>query len=975
MSVTDYKVTNDGIVHSYSLEPVLPLRESSGGLGSDISGIASGLFKKSGVNNYTSITDNSSLWDAKEPPIAIGTNLQYWRGDKVWVTLNQSVIAGLTVADSPIFSTIKLSGLTDGYIPYHVSDAIGLANGPVFTGSRMDIPGSPTVGAELRLKEGTNNGILFIGFKAPDAITVGGTYTWPEFGTDTYVLTFHTGGVMTWDSPGGTGMADPMTTAGDVIYRNISNVTTRLPVGTEGQIKTVVNVGGVLVPQWATPATGLTLGGTDSPAGQIQRRVSGNLAANEFFYLNADNELYILGSKAGDKNLNLRNSSIGTNSSSRINIGNNVAPDQLSIKINSSVFTDYANYSYFWSKANAPMLFGINDAETMRLQFGVLTINALDATEGGEINLKGSPTYPDWHMDVNAATWRVFSGTTPYLTLSTTSLTINGDLIAKGPQVDVRSFMDGLSGRPTYATWYANQTTTDVTAVINAAIAEAISTGRKSLFFPSGTYRILSVLTVIPDGFKISGEGKENSIIITYSTTADVFQLAGNYIKMGDMTITRSGTASAGAGIKVISGGWDCYFENLFLRYHYHGFQAIDSGVYHTLGNTVFFHVYCRDNISDGYNINRGRGNFVECMANANGGHGWNFWNDSVESIAGIRLTGCTSYLNGGDGILFNGTMVTSQIWDIFIEAPEISTNLGVGIHFTGYNANNHIVGGFIEGAESGFAPGIKIEQGIMNTIINGVTIWYIRGSGILVGSDYGTVISGCSITSCGCGLEAGNRNGIWLYGIQNVTITGCLIKDASGVQQYAIKRSGSDYITVVGNDLRQNLIASYYGSAGANSIYANNILNTGIEGGGGAPVGATYVVYPSYNATLTNERLLTGTANQIIITDGGAGAAVTLSLPQSIASTSSPIFSGLTLQGSPVVTNNVSYRAYDITAMPRSLAYMSDNNPGNWSLCNTAPNAIVIGDGAVLDNPIYIRVGGVLKNVQIDGSGFLKGV
>jgi len=34
---------------------------------------------------------------------------------------------------SPIFATVKLSNLTDGYIPYHVSDASGLANSPIYT--------------------------------------------------------------------------------------------------------------------------------------------------------------------------------------------------------------------------------------------------------------------------------------------------------------------------------------------------------------------------------------------------------------------------------------------------------------------------------------------------------------------------------------------------------------------------------------------------------------------------------------------------------------------------------------------------------------------------------------------------------------------------------------------------------------------------------------------------------------------------
>lgn len=42
-------------------------------------------------------------------------------------------LLGLATADSPVFVTAKLSGLTDGYIPYHVDDATGLANGPTKT--------------------------------------------------------------------------------------------------------------------------------------------------------------------------------------------------------------------------------------------------------------------------------------------------------------------------------------------------------------------------------------------------------------------------------------------------------------------------------------------------------------------------------------------------------------------------------------------------------------------------------------------------------------------------------------------------------------------------------------------------------------------------------------------------------------------------------------------------------------------------
>jgi len=44
--------------------------------------------------------------------------------------LSQAGVVGLTTADSPVFATVKCSNLTDGYIPKHTSDAVGLTNGP-----------------------------------------------------------------------------------------------------------------------------------------------------------------------------------------------------------------------------------------------------------------------------------------------------------------------------------------------------------------------------------------------------------------------------------------------------------------------------------------------------------------------------------------------------------------------------------------------------------------------------------------------------------------------------------------------------------------------------------------------------------------------------------------------------------------------------------------------------------------------------
>lgn len=62
-----------------------------------------------------------------------------------------------------------------------------------------------------------------------------------------------------------------------------------------------------------------------------------------------------------------------------------------------------------------------------------------------------------------------------------------------------------------------------------------------------------------------------------------------------------------------------------------------------------------------------------------------------------------------------------------------------------------------------------------------------------------------------------------------------------------------------------------------------------------GAPKTATYVTI-SAEAALTADRTLTGTSNQIVITDNGANSTVVLSLPQSIDTGATVTFSKLTL-------------------------------------------------------------------------------
>lgn len=63
------------------------------------------------------------------------------------------------------------------------------------------------------------------------------------------------------------------------------------------------------------------------------------------------------------------------------------------------------------------------------------------------------------------------------------------------------------------------------------------------------------------------------------------------------------------------------------------------------------------------------------------------------------------------------------------------------------------------------------------------------------------------------------------------------------------------------------------------------------------APVQSAYVTLGN-DGTLTGERALTGTTNQITVTDNGANSTVVLSTPQNIHTGASPTFTGLTLSG-----------------------------------------------------------------------------
>jgi hypothetical protein len=118
---------------------------------------------------------------------------------------------------------------------------------------------------------------------------------------DTNVTTYHTGSA--WTNLDTTGMTNPMTTTGDMVYSSSGSTPARLGIGTTGQVITVA--GGI--PSWATPATSgfvgcsLTKSSSQSIATNTETKVTFQTEKfdTDGFHTGSDARITIPSGKAG----------------------------------------------------------------------------------------------------------------------------------------------------------------------------------------------------------------------------------------------------------------------------------------------------------------------------------------------------------------------------------------------------------------------------------------------------------------------------------------------------------------------------------------------------------------------------------------------------------------------------------------------------------------------------------------------------
>jgi hypothetical protein len=250
-------------------------------------------------------------------------------------------------------------------------DKLHIAGGNLVLG-----PVSASAGAtgSIQFRELAATGTEYVGLKAPDSIAASKTYILPAaVGTVNQVLSLVTvaTGELGWATNAASGMSNPLTVTGDLIYASDTaapSTAARLGIGANDQC--LVVVGGL--PAWGTCTATGTAAGADK---QIQFNNGGSAfgANSDFTWDNGATAktLSVIGEIAGPKiSLILRNSSTGNTASNELQINNDKVTSTFSILVNGDQIANAGNYVYIYNKQAAPLIFGTSNAERMRIDTG-----------------------------------------------------------------------------------------------------------------------------------------------------------------------------------------------------------------------------------------------------------------------------------------------------------------------------------------------------------------------------------------------------------------------------------------------------------------------------------------------------------------------------------------------------------------------------------------------------------------------------
>lgn len=272
--------------------------------------------------------------------------------------------------------------------------------------------------------------------------------------------------------------------------------------------------------------------------------------------------------------------------------------------------------------------------------------------------------------------------------------------------------------------------TNDSTTVIQSAI-NAVPSGGGVVYFPAGTYKLSSALTV-NSNTTLRGDGANTSVLSQTTGTANGLSATDiAYVTIRDLQIKGPATGS-GVGISFglsvdTNMAYLDFTDLLVTSFGSHGISLRTPIV------SKFERVVCANNGGDGFHLTSATTctscSFVSCFANANSAYGYNLANVSYS-----QLVGCASdandngyLLNTCQGVTLTGCGSEAQTVSNFIlEAGNCNTivgcwvrlNVTYGIHVTSGEVLASLVG-CLEDTASSATNFIKVDSGCTASVIN----------------------------------------------------------------------------------------------------------------------------------------------------------------------------------------------------------------------------------------------------------------
>ena len=349
--------------------------------------------------------------------------------------------------------------------------------------------------------------------------------------------------------------------------------------------------------------------------------------------------------------------------------------------------------------------------------------------------------------------------------------------------------------------------TTDDTAAIQAAITAAVAAGNSEVYLPGGTYKLSSAITVaFPITLRGAGPGLTSPTVLRIdSVAAHGIVVSTGGVHLRELKVTSATGARTGAGIHYTNGAGvpSALTTNVAVTGHSIGFWNEGSA-------NEFFHCVANTNTADGFRFD-GQTNAQNevgayfCQANGNTAHGFAVGTAGL----GIRLVSCTAASNGGFGILAQATN-TGGIGDLWITAPEISSNVSGGISLIKCT-QVIITGGLCELSTIG--PNITITAPT-----NAVQITGMQVNSAATASGHGILCDGVDIGIANC-LFFNNIGSAIVHGTNAARVT--LANNLARGNAVGVRFDGGTSLAIVGGNYLLNTAVSSGGVPAASRISA----------------------------------------------------------------------------------------------------------------------------------------------------------